>query len=147
MFILGAKAWVSDNRYRLNEAQWAGRRDGAGMSEPCLRKKGYMLCLGALTTSRHDKHVDVEELRFGGFRALRNDALDHEKSRAVGHGAPAGLEDSHCVRIVPVMDHTLQEVEVPPCGTLSKKSPEQTVIRSATPAVASVRWATWAARA
>ena len=73
-----------------------------------------MLCLGALTAARHDKHVDVEELRFGGFRALRNDALDHEKSRAVGHGAPAGLEDAHRVRVVPIMNHALQEVEVSP---------------------------------
>ena len=122
MFILGVKAWVSDNRYRLNEAQWAGRRDDAGMSEPCLRKKGHMLCLGALTAARHDKHVDVEELRFGGFRALRNDALDHEKSRAVGHGAPAGREDAHCVRVVPIIDHALQEVEVPPLVARSQRN-------------------------
>ena len=82
------------------------------MSEPCFRKKSYILCLSPLTAARHDKHVDVKQLRFGRFRAMRDDALDDEKACPVRHSAAAGLKNAYDVRVVPIMDHALQEVEV-----------------------------------
>ncbi len=81
--------------------------------EPRLAEQRAELGLGALAGAEQQQHVQVHPDRRGlVLRALREDRVDDEHARVLGHRGADGGEDAQRVSVVPVVQDAAEQVGV-----------------------------------